>query len=139
MYVLLRSKYNCAWSIRRDVGQSLRTQEGTPCSCYRALLVRFLICSDLRVSWSMPTYLFTEVAGIERSIEISIKAFLTCLLNGAKGFTFTKSTYLQRFSVLSRHVVSGQGLINLMQFKKFPLGFYHLEEIDAVCVIGTFS
>ena len=30
----------CAWSIRRDVGQGLRMQQAFPCSCYGALVVR---------------------------------------------------------------------------------------------------
>ena len=38
----------CAWSIRRDVGQGLRMLETFPCSCYGALLARGRSSSHLR-------------------------------------------------------------------------------------------
>ena len=45
------------------------------------------------VAWGIHIFPFTEVARIERSVEISVKTLPTCLSNGANGFTFLKSTY----------------------------------------------
>ena len=50
-------------------------------------------------SWlSQPFIILLDVSRIEGSLQISARAFLACLCNGAKGNTFLKSPYFVVFS-----------------------------------------
>ena len=89
----LRSKKlpQCAWSIRRDVGQGLRMQETFHCGCYVALVARGQV---LQTAGAWRFIFFTEVWHVESSLQISVKAFLTDVYNRAKDFTFVQPLYL---------------------------------------------
>ena len=96
----MRSKKDphCAWSIRRDVGWSLRKEEAFLCSCYCTLLARGQILESTGTCPFIPCR------------SLSVKAVLKCLWDGTKGFTYVKSSYLSWFSAISEHITSGQGL-----------------------------
>ena len=81
----------CAWSIRRDVGQGLRMQQAFSCSCYGALVVRGQV---LQTGGACRFLFFVEVWHIDSLLQISVKAFLKDVWNRAKGFTFVNSLYL---------------------------------------------
>ena len=89
----LRSKKlpQCAWSIRRDVGQGLHMQETFHCGCYGALVARGQV---LQTAGVCRFIFFTEVWHVESSLQISVKTFLTDVYNRAKDFTFVQSLYL---------------------------------------------
>ena len=48
---------------------------------------------------------FHDVSCKESLLEISGKTVLTCLCNGAKGFTFLKRPNLQCFPALNEHLI----------------------------------
>ena len=91
----------CAWFLRLDVGQGLPMQETFPCSYYGALVTRGQVAHYKYLS-------------------------RPCWQMYGKGFTVVKSFYLYCFSLLSAHVISGQWLIRLAQFRDFPLSWDHL-------------
>ena len=56
-----------------------------PCSSYSALLARRMVLDSAHV--------FCELLRIEGALLISLQAWLTCIWNREKGFTFVKSLY----------------------------------------------
>ena len=85
---------DCAWSIRGDVGQVSRKRKTFSCSCKGNFWP-----GGSSSSWlSRPFIILLDVSRIEVLLEISVKVFLTCLCNRAKGNTFLKSPYFVVFS-----------------------------------------
>ena len=109
----------CAWSIRRDVGQDLFLQKIFLASA----TVHFWLVGSSSSQLSHTFRVFSNFSRIEVLLEISAKTFLTSLCNGAKDFTFIKLPYLYCFH---GHVIFGQRFTTLLRLWKFSLSFYHL-------------